>query len=334
MRLAFRRLPRPKYDAALPTLRRRTSRLIASLPARARAFIRLVPLLLEARFRRPSLDTEPPGLTQPPRRRRWGRLCEQLELPPPTSFSQRRPLVASVILAPTAGGGFALLIVPVEGLGAMELQRVSHRVEALTQLAVRHAPTLEVRMAGPVELTPALFAWAAVIAGDVPTLPDSPALDWHDAFARAPTPLLHCLMLLVPTDAPSPLSLIRATHVPSAATAFVACWSANPVARDLLALEGKSLSPAEASRGSPGNSAPPACAPCGPFPGASGPGCARCSGPPCWAGACRPCCAPSWSGRCGYATCARCSTPRAGAWSWKACCWPGRAPSISSAPRP
>jgi hypothetical protein len=240
-----RGFPRAKYDAALPTLRRRTSRLIVALPPRTRAFIRLVPLLLEARFRRPSLDTEPPGLVQPPRRRRWGRLCSQLDLPPPISFSQRRPMVGSVVLAPRPGGGFELLIVPVEGLAVLELQRVSHRVEALAQLAGRHAPDLEVRMAGPGELTPALFAWAAVVAGDLPALPESGVLDWHDAFARAPSPLLHCLMLLVRADAPSPLALLRAMQVPSSATGFAACWSANPVARDLTALEGKSLSPAE-----------------------------------------------------------------------------------------
>ncbi|MDP1830380.1 MAG: hypothetical protein Q8L48_44375 [Archangium sp.] len=239
-----RRYPRPKYDAALPTLRWRTARLIARLPPKTRALVRLVPLLLDARFRRPSLDMDPPGLLQPPRRRRWGRLCEQLDLPPPMSWSQHRPLIESVVLAPTPGGGFELLIIPLGGLGPLELQRVSRRTDAIAQLAGRHAPELEVRMAGPAELTPSLFAWAAVIAGDVPHLPPSPGLDWHDAFARAPTALLRCLMLLVRSDAPSPLSLMRATRVPSSAPGFLACWSASPVAEELTLAEGKTLAPA------------------------------------------------------------------------------------------
>ena len=136
-----RRLPRPKFDPALPTLRRRTSRLVMGLSPRARDFVRLVPLLLEARFRRPSLDVEPPGVLQPPRRRRWGKLCERLELPPPTSFSQRRPLIASVLLSPRSGGGFELLVIPVEGLAAMEHQRITQRITAMQQLAARsHVP--------------------------------------------------------------------------------------------------------------------------------------------------------------------------------------------------
>lgn len=239
------RLPRAKYDPALPTLRRRTSRLISSLGPRGRAFLRLIPVLLDARFRRPSLDVEPPGLEQAPRRRRWGKLCEQIDLPPPMSYSQHRPLVKSVILAPTGGGPFELLVIPVDGLKALELNRVVGRVDALQQLAVRLAPNLiRARMAGPAELTPSLFAWAAVVAGDLPSVPASAAFDWHDAFARAPTPLLRCLMLLVPPDGGSPLELIRTSQMPASPEAFVANWSGSPVARDITSLEGKTLSPA------------------------------------------------------------------------------------------
>ncbi len=240
-----RRLPRPKYDAALPTLRRRTSRLVLGLSPRARDFVRLVPLLLEARFRRPSLDVEPPGVVQPPRRRRWGKLCERLELPPPTSFSQRRPLIASVLLSPRSGGGFDLLIVPVEGLAVMEQQRVTQRITALQQLAARHAPEIEVRQAGPSELSASVFAWSGIVAGDLPAVASATTFDWHDAFSRAPTPLLRCLMLLVRPDSPAPLELLRTTQVPSTGMGFVARWSGSPVARDLTALENQPLSPAE-----------------------------------------------------------------------------------------
>lgn len=227
-------------------LRRRTAALFPSLTPRARAFVRLVPLLLEARFRLPALDREPPGLAQPLRRRRWGRLCAELELPPPLAFSQRRPLVQSVVFAPTASGAFELLVVPVAALAPVELTRLSDRVEAIAEFAERHAPELEVRMAGVAELTPALFAWAGVIAGDLPPLSDEGSFDWRDAFARAPTPLLRCLMLLVPPDATSPLTLLRTSVVPStSAAAFLAAWGRHPVARDVITLAAKPLSMAE-----------------------------------------------------------------------------------------
>ena len=65
------RRPRLPIDAALPALRRRTSHLVAGQGAGVRALLRAVPLLLCTRFRRPSLEAEPPGLLQAPRRRRW-----------------------------------------------------------------------------------------------------------------------------------------------------------------------------------------------------------------------------------------------------------------------
>lgn len=241
-----RRPPRPKYDPALPVLRRRTGRLLSLFSARARAFVRLLPLLLEARFRRPAaFDTDPPGILQPPRRRRWGRLCEQLDLPPPLSFSKHRPLVESVVLAPNPTGGLEILVIPLNGLYPAELDRLQQRIEAIVQLAERFAPDVEVRLAGPAELSEAQFAWAALVAGDVPVLPDYAALDWHDAFARAPTALLRCLMLLVPFDGPTPMHLLRTSHVPSSALGFVASWSGHPVARAVAVLDGKTLSPAE-----------------------------------------------------------------------------------------
>ncbi len=239
------RRPRPPFDPALPALRRRTAHLLAALPPRSRALVRLMPLLLCTRFRRPALETEPPGLLLAPRRRRWGRLCEQLDLPPPTTWFPLRPLVQSVVLAPTNDGAFELLIVPVDGLRPPELTRVSVRVEAIAQLAARHAPALEVRMAGPGELTPSLFAWAAVVAGTLPALAAEEPFDWFDAFARAPSPLLRCLTVLVQRDAPSPLQVLRAGQVPSRPTAFLARWSGDPVARDVVALIDQPLSPAE-----------------------------------------------------------------------------------------
>ncbi|MFO0599128.1 MAG: hypothetical protein U0228_27710 [Myxococcaceae bacterium] len=239
------RRPRPPVDPALPTLRRRTSHLLRELPPRARAFVRALPLLLCTRLRRPSLDADPPGLARAPRRRRWGRLCEQLELPPPTNWVPIRPLVQSVVLAP-GNAGLELLLVPIEGLSRSELSRVSARVDAIEAIAARHAPMLSVRLAAPSELTPALWAWAAVVAGELPPPPPAPAhVDWLELFSRAPTPLLRCLALLVPRDVGAPLDHLRAGLTPARPLGFIAHWSGHPLARDVAALLDAPLSPTE-----------------------------------------------------------------------------------------
>lgn len=232
----------------MPALRRRTASFLEGKPPRFRAFVRALPLLFSTRLRRPSLDVDPPGLVRAPRRRRWGRLCEQLDLPPPTTWSPVRPLVQCVVLSPTPTGTFELLIVPIEGLSRHELSRVSARVEATAHLAARHAPGLEVRMASLWELTPSLFTWAAVVAGEIPLgfTPPGPGteFDWLDAVRRAPSPLLRCLVTLVPRTGPAPLDALR-EGAPAALPAFVASWSREALVRDVVSLNGLALAPAE-----------------------------------------------------------------------------------------
>lgn len=244
------RRPPPPVDRAVPVLRRRTSHLLKHASPRFRAFIRALPMLLCTRLRRPSLEHEPPGLVRAPRRRRWGKLCEHLDLPPPTGWFPVRPLVQGVVLAPTPGEGFELLVLPVESLSRSELARVSTRVEAIRHLAERHAPGLDVRMASAAELTPSLFAWAAVTCGDLPPelMPEATRvedIDWLDVFSRAPSALLRCLTLLVPRDAMRPLDLARSELAASNLTEFIGRWSGNPMARTVAALLDRSLSPAE-----------------------------------------------------------------------------------------
>ncbi|MFT3709080.1 MAG: hypothetical protein QM817_15650 [Archangium sp.] len=127
---------------------------------------------------------------------------------------------------------------------------MSTRVEAIRHLAERHAPGLDVRMASAAELTPSLFAWAAVTCGDLPPalMPEASRvedIDWLDVFSRAPSALLRCLTLLVPRDAMRPLDLARSELAAANPTEFLGRWSGNPMARTVAALLDRSLSPAE-----------------------------------------------------------------------------------------
>ena len=233
----------------MPALRRRTASFLEGQNLHFRAFVRAVPLLFIARLRRPSLDVDPPGLVRAPRRRRWGRLCEQLDLPPPTTWTAFRPLVQCLVLAPTPHGKLELLIVPIEGLSRQELARVSARVEATTHLAARHAPGLEVRMASLWELTPSLFAWAAVVGGEIPLEFSRQAgaetsFDWLDVVMRAPSALHRCLATLVPRTAEAPLDALR-QGAPAARGPFLASWSGEALVRDVVSLNALHFAPAE-----------------------------------------------------------------------------------------
>ena len=218
------------FDPALPELRRRTSWLVSLLDPKSRAFIRLVPILLCARFRRPSLDRDAPGLRLMPRRRRWGQLCAALELPPPTAYTTARPLVASVVLAPRGDGRFDLLILPIDDVPRSEQGRLVSRVDALAELANRHCPALEPRLASRAELTSSLIPWAAVCAGELPPFSSAP-VDRLEVVLRAPTPLARCLALLVDDDAAPPLEVLRVDHGDSRPEAFAARWGGTATAR-------------------------------------------------------------------------------------------------------
>ncbi len=236
--LISRRTPRP-FDLALPLLRRRTTWLLSHLDARTRAFVRLLPLLLTARFRRPSFDAEPPGVRFPPRRRRWGKLCEAVDLPPPSSVGVAHARVQSVVLAPKVGGRLEVLFLLAADVPPAELPRIMARLTAIAALAQRQSPTLDVRLASPSEMHPSLLAWAAVCAGDVPPIAEG-ALDRLELVARAPTPTARCLALLI-DDPRHPVEIARAGRAPSAPEAFAAHCSKDPLARASLACDRSTL---------------------------------------------------------------------------------------------
>lgn len=218
------------FDPALPELRRRTTWLLRQLDPKGRAFVRLLPLLLTARFKKPAFDRDGPGLKLMPRRRRWGRLCAELGLPPPTAFSSARPLVASVVLAPRGDGRFDLLVLPVDEIPPSEQGRLVSRIDALAELAGRHCPALEPHLASRVELPSSLIPWAAVCAGELPSFSSEP-VDRLEVVLRAPTPLTRCLALLVDDAAAPPLEVLRADRGDSRPEAFAARWGGTPTAR-------------------------------------------------------------------------------------------------------
>jgi hypothetical protein len=222
-----RRSPRP-FDLALPLLRRRTTWLLPQLELKARAFVRLMPLLLTARFRRPGFDAEPPGVRLPSRRRRWGVLCQALELPPPSSIGAPATWVQSVVLAPGLDGRFQVLVLLADGVPPSELPRVLNRMKAITELAEKQCPGLEVRLGSRAELHPALMTWAAVCAGEVPPMADGP-LDRLELISRAPTRTARCLALLM-GEHRHPLEVVREGHAPSSPEAFAAHCSTDPIA--------------------------------------------------------------------------------------------------------
>jgi hypothetical protein len=238
--------PARSFDPALPELKRRTAWLARLLDPKARALVRLMPILLTARFRRPALDREAPGLRQGARRRRWGALCAQLDLPPPTAFTSSRPLVESALLVPVGDGRFEVLVVPVDEVPPGELPRLVSRVEALAVLAARHAPGLEIRLVSRAELTPSLIPWAAVCAGDLPPFGVGP-IDRLEVVQRAPTPLARCLALLVDDSAAPPLEVLRSDRGCARPDAFVARWSASPIARAAARAELGSLAELQAT---------------------------------------------------------------------------------------
>lgn len=242
------RRPRGTLDPALPALRRRTVELVRGTAQHTRDFLQALPLLVTARFRRPSLEGEGPGIECLPRRRRWMRLCERLSLPPPNGLRLGRPLLKSVLLLPLATGGLELLFVPQPALRPLELQLVSTRVDALKPIAQRHAPGLQLRLSAEPVVPEALFAWAAVVAGEVPPV-EGPGFTL-DTIARAPTPLLKALCLLLTPlsrsagpgegQPPAPLTVLRASRA-TALLPFLAAWSRSEVVRDVVAAQATAL---------------------------------------------------------------------------------------------
>jgi hypothetical protein len=165
-----------------------------------RTIVRLLPVLLGGRFRRPGYDKEPPGLHRMPRRRRWGLACEAIDLPPPLGFTCTRPLIQSVLVAPRTGGWEVMVFAGSER-SHEDHRRLDERLQMVRQLCERRAPglTIVVRSSG---ITAEQLFYAGLAAGDVPELPKQSSIDPSEIVKISPTPFARALALTLSPDEP------------------------------------------------------------------------------------------------------------------------------------
>lgn len=190
----------PTHHPLAPFFRRRLAHLLRLMTPAERALVRLMPVLLGGRFRRPGYDKEPPGVVRMPRRRRWGLACEAVDLPPPLGFTASRPLVRSVIVSPQAHGWDVFIIAPAAS-GHDEHRRLDERVQVVRQLCDRRAPTLNVIVTAGALSAEQLF-FGGLAAGEVPELPTDATFDPAQVVRQAPSPLSRALALTLAPQQP------------------------------------------------------------------------------------------------------------------------------------
>jgi hypothetical protein len=219
------------FDPLLPVFRRRTGWLLLTLAPADRALVRLLPLLLRARFRRPGFDRDAPGVLRPASRQRWGRLCERVDFPLPVGMTTARPLVRSVLLSAGGDGTARLRLFTVGELTGAERDRLSARFDVIESFFVRRSPRLTLSIeAAPCALSE--LAWAGVLCGELPPVVEEP-IDRERIFASAPTPLTRALSLLLPPTPGDPRGVLTQRGL-SAPVDFVAAWAGNARAATAL----------------------------------------------------------------------------------------------------
>jgi hypothetical protein len=165
-----------------------------------RTIVRLLPVLLGGRFRRPGFDKEAPGIHRMPRRRRWGLACEAVDLPPPLGFTCTRPLIQSVLVAPRPGG-WDLIVIAIVERSFEDHRRLDERLQMVRQLCERRAPALNLLLRTSSLPAEKLF-FAGLAAGDVPELPTQGTIDPSEVVKLSPTPLSRALTLTLSRDEP------------------------------------------------------------------------------------------------------------------------------------
>lgn len=183
-----------------PFFRRRLASLLRLMTPVERTIVRLMPVLLGGRFRRPGYDKEPPGLQRMPRRRRWGLACEAIDLPPPLGFTCTRPLISSVLVVPRLGG-WELVVIAAAERSHEDHRRLDERIQMVRQLCDRRAPGLNVSVRTSGLPAEQLF-FAGLAAGDVPELPTQGSIDPAEVVKLSPTPLSRALALTLSPEEP------------------------------------------------------------------------------------------------------------------------------------
>ncbi len=193
--------PDRSHHPLAPLFRRRVAHLLRAMTPTERHVVRLLPVLLGGRFRRPGYDKEPPGLLRMPRRRRWGLAAEQLDFPPPLGFCTTRPLIESVLLLPRAEG-WELVIRAVIDQSSEEHRRLDERVQMLGMLLGRRAPRLSITVEPARPMSAARAFFAALVVGELPAFETGGELEPTQVLPYAPTSWARTLVLGLADESP------------------------------------------------------------------------------------------------------------------------------------
>jgi hypothetical protein len=196
-----------------------------------RLVVRLLPVLFGGRFRRPGYDKEPPGLQRMPRRRRWGRACEQLDFPPPLGFCTTRPLIESVWLLPR-DEGWTIVVRAVPERSAEEHRRLDERLQMVAMLVGRRTPRFSVSVEDAGPWTPARAFFAALVAGEAPSISGDGGIEPTEVLPFAPSAWARTLVLGLGSE--NPFGRLLPGLALAAPERFAAAAAADPRLLDLV----------------------------------------------------------------------------------------------------
>jgi len=246
----------PPADARLlrALLRWRMRRILRALPIRARRLSRLMPSLFHGIFSTLDLRGDPPGIETWSPHRSWLSHGRDFGLPAPTGTQRGRRTVRAIVVLPGPAGA-ELVVVPVPGVRAPELEAIRKRLKVAQGLLQRNRVPLTIRVAedGPHEddhFGLRLLLFGGLLAGGLPSHAfDSLHVDGPDTLCdlvdAAPSHLAAgCLMMLRPgSTSAAVLTLLRAHGQGHSAALlsdpelFCAAWASRRRVRGMLPLE-------------------------------------------------------------------------------------------------
>jgi len=244
-------------------LRWRMRRILRALPMRARRLSRLMPSLFHGIFSTLDLRGEPPGIESWTPHRSWLALGRDFGLPAPTGTQRGRRTVRAIVALP-GPDEVELVVVPVPGVRAPELDVIRKRLEVARGLLQRNRVPLAIRLAedAPHEddrFGLRLLLFGGLLAGGLPSHAfDSLHVDTPDTLCHlvdaAPTRIAAgCLMMLRPgSTSAAVLTLLRAHGQGHSAALlsdpelFCAAWASRRKVWGMLPLEAVRIAGADA----------------------------------------------------------------------------------------